>query len=163
MHNIGDQPRDPQSQGTQSPTVAADQVAEQAAKEEKVCKASAALGFKGAAATRLLAAMSGRTNASEPSQRLSQTPFPDALQGAANTRFIVATPDGGTGTSNLGLAVIETIGNGAGTTTGTVFGEVSITNSFGATKVYVVSVQGSIESMNSAAGTKTPFLIKSLG
>ena len=89
--------------------------------------------------------------------------FPDALQGAANTRFIVAVPDGGTGTSNLGLAVIETIGNGAGTTSGTVFGEVAITNSFGATKVYVVSVQGSIESMNSAAGTKTPFLIKSLG
>ena len=89
--------------------------------------------------------------------------FPAALQGGSNTRFVVAVPDGGTGTSNLGLAVIEQIGNGAGTTTGTVFGEVEITNAFSATKTYVVSVQGSIESMNSAAGTKTPFLIKSLG
>lgn len=97
----------------------------------------------------------------------SQTPvapdtFPEALQGDANTRFIVAVPDGGTGTSNLGFAVIETL-NPGGLISGTVYGEVDITNSFGATKTYVVSIQGSIESMNSAAGTKTPFLIKSLG
>lgn len=85
--------------------------------------------------------------------------FPDALQGGAGTRFIVAVPDGGAGTSNLGFALIESVGLN---TTGSIFGEVNITNDFGATKAYVVTVQAGINSMNSALGTKAAFLIKPL-
>lgn len=85
--------------------------------------------------------------------------FPDALQGGSGTRFIVAVPDGGAGTSNLGFGLIESLNIN---TNGSIFGEVNITNDFGAIKAYVVSVQSGINSMNSALGTKAAFLIKPL-
>lgn len=74
--------------------------------------------------------------------------WPDALQGNSDTRFVLAVPDGGTGTRNYGLSIVTDF-RPQGNTEGTQFGTLSITNSYGATKQYVVSTMDTSGACNS--------------
>ena len=86
--------------------------------------------------------------------------WPDELQGNSDTRFILAVPDGGTGTHNYGLSVVTDF-RPAGNTEGTHYGTLDITNSYGATKTYVISLMDTAGACNSFT-KRTLFKIDSL-
>lgn len=88
--------------------------------------------------------------------------FPDALLGGGDTRLIMAVPDGGPNTSNHGLSIVTDF-QPTGVTSGTLFdNNFEITNSFGASKRYVVSVMDTVGAMDSVSDKRMLFKIDQL-
>ena len=88
--------------------------------------------------------------------------YPDALLGDADTRLIMAVPDGGANTSNHGLSIVTDF-HPTGFTGGTLFdNNFSITNSYGASKRYVVSAMDTAGAMDSITDKRMMFKIDQL-